>query len=412
MNKKSGFISLTAVFSRTLIGLLNIKIISVLSGPYGLFIFGQISSLFQGVSSLYSTGSNTAILKAKKEVFSIDFVSAIILNFAISIFASIIFLISLKYSSNNEIIDGINFTTIFLLIYMNLMYSVASTYLSYLIVNKRYWTNALIRILSSLIGLITTLSIVYLGQEEYYFLWVLYPSLGVVIFGMYGLYRSKVRLRFSFLKLKYSLRRVFTVYGVMAVSGLVLPAIHLYIRGAIFKSVGLEQAGAWEAMNRTSIQFMTMVMGYYSFSLLPQFSNMESKDVFVRLKRTLIKLNRILFLILILFSLGGKFLYISLYSREIWGLLGWNVVIIMFVGDVIRANVYLMSSVLIARSNNRFFLLIEFAGLAVYSVAAYWLMIGFNMPGAVYAYVATQVILLLIIFIYYAYNRRYNSLQP
>ena len=72
-------------------------------------------------------------------------------------------------------------------------------------------------------------------------------------------------------------------YAIMAlVTTIALPIVFILIRNYIGETIGLKEAGYWEAMNRISTYYLMFVNSMLVLYILPKFSRIDDIDVFVK----------------------------------------------------------------------------------------------------------------------------------
>jgi len=73
----------------------------------------------------------------------------------------------------------------------------------------------------------------------------------------------------------------FSPFAIMAlVSAIALPLISIVIRNYIIDTVGIKQAGYWEAMNRISDYYLMFITSIMTLYILPRFNEIDNKKEF------------------------------------------------------------------------------------------------------------------------------------
>jgi PST family polysaccharide transporter len=72
-------------------------------------------------------------------------------------------------------------------------------------------------------------------------------------------------------------------YAIMAlVTTIALPVVFILIRNYISETIGLKEAGYWEAMNRISTYYLMFINSLLVLYILPKFSKIQDIDEFVK----------------------------------------------------------------------------------------------------------------------------------
>ncbi|WP_262326819.1 O-antigen translocase [Carboxylicivirga litoralis] len=395
------------VLVRVIIGILNIKIIALLTGPTGLAIVSQLQNALQFGTNLANTGINHGIIKCLSEYQEspskrqLVIITSILIVIIASVFIGLCFALLSGYISevlfqSNDYILVVRFAGIYIITtsLFNLLISIINGIQKL----KLFITLNILYFISSFI--LTISALYFLGLKG--LLWaILFQSLLALSVGAHILYKHGYRFKPLFSTVVMQKLTKFSLTAIT--SGIVTPLVVMSIRTILTHNLALHEAGIWEGINRIStsyISFATLPFGYY---FLPTFAKLKSnKEIKREIKIALLTLTPILIA-------GGLLLYIlripvinvilSKEFHEAAYIIKWQIM-----GDVLKVLCWLLGFLLIAKEKTVAFIVSEaISGVLVVSLC-YFLVPIIGIEGSTLAYFIENIIsfsLLYIVFQHY-----------
>ena len=241
-----------------------------------------------------------------------------------------------------------------------LLISLNNYFLSILNGFKEFKKFVLINIITSLLGLIFTVSLVLLFQLKGALIATVSYQ-GVVVF--ITIYYLKKTSWFSAKMLwgvwnKDIVKKYFS-YSLMAfVSAATQPVSQLLVRGFIIKNYSIESAGFWEGMNRISGLYLLFVTTSFSVYYLPKLSELKSA---VHLRIEIVKAYKIITPIiaasLLMIYLLKDLVINILFTKEFYPmkeLFFWQML-----GDFFKILSWILAFVMVAKSMTKIYIITE-----------------------------------------------------
>lgn len=197
--------------------------------------------------------------------------------------------------------------------------------------------------------------------------------------------------RISFVeRIRWTVSQRLFRFSVMALaSALTVPLTFFLLRRLIGDSIGVEEAGLWEALVRLSSLFVTILGASYSTYLLPTFSTLSKAE----LRNELFKIYQIVFPVSIIGVLVMYFLRVfiikTLYSDEFLPL--QDIFLFQMLGDGIRAVTLITGYLIIAKGMTKAYIINEIIQMGVYLIIAYLLLDNFQLKGVTIAHFTTTL---------------------
>ncbi len=396
---------------------LTAKIISIYLGPDGLGVLGQLNS-FVAIIMVLSTGAvtngvikylsefnenNTAKIKIIKAAVLITGFCSVIISLVVILFSQLWSKILFKENAlqYNLIIVIFGFTVFF---YAN--FALFTAILNGLKYFKEF---NYIGIITSLVGLVfSVLLIINWGVFGALLAAVTYQSIVFIFIFIfkkripelnYGLFKSAKPQRSDYKNLfKFSIMAL--------VSSILLPVSQIIIRNFILNQSNSLNMGFYEAINRLSNIYLTLVTTTLSVYYLPKLSGLSDKNL---IKKEIINGYKIILptTTLILFSVYFVRNYIieiafsdSFYKME-------SFFIPQLIGDFFKIASWLLAFQMIAKAMVKMYILTEVVFSVLIVVLTHFLLNLYGGVGAIYAYMINYFVYfvtMLIIFnksIYY-----------
>ena len=374
-------------------GYVTVKFVASIIGPSGIALIGQLQNFSAIFTTLGAGGINNGVVKYVSENKEVDSELQKYLRngFKITIYFSIFFgflLILLSTDLSKLILLDVQYNYVFICFGVSLLLiSLNNYFLSILNGFKEFKKFVLINIITSLLGLIFTVSLVLLFQLKGALIATVSYQ-GVVVF--ITIYYLKKTSWFSAKMLwgvwnKDIVKKYFS-YSLMAfVSAATQPVSQLLVRGFIIKNYSIESAGFWEGMNRISGLYLLFVTTSFSVYYLPKLSELKSA---VHLRIEIVKAYKIITPIiaaslLIIYLLKDLVINI-LFTKEFYPmkeLFFWQML-----GDFFKILSWILAFVMVAKSMTKIYVITEIA-FSVFLVVLSMVFINyFGVVGATISY--------------------------
>jgi O-antigen/teichoic acid export membrane protein len=391
------------------IGLITSKVLAIFVGPSGMALVGNLRNFLTSVESVSTLGFQNGIVKYVaeneednlqfKKIFSTLFFSLLAVTIVIS---SVLFLFANYW---NQLIFGDNlaYSYVFKVSAIVLPLYVSSLYLVAIINGLgRFKTVIYINIIGNIIGLFVTL----------FFVWkwlVLGALLAIIItpsilFFVTIYYISKeisIKNAISFSLFDFKIIKNLSHYFLMAlVSGIFGPIVFLAIRNQVIDTIGLKEAGFWEAITRISTYYLlfvnTLLTLYYYPKLVQAKTNEETKSVFWSFYKNVLPLFAVgLFVIYLFRSIIIKILFTQNFE-PVSDLFLWQLV-----GDFLKVASWILGFQFFAKKMTKAFIVTEILSLLILYFSSIYFINIFKTEGIVIAHAFTYGMYLLVLGIYF-----------
>lgn len=388
-------------------GFITIKVISVIIGPSGIALLGQLSSFSAIVLTLATGGISFGVTKYVAEFSDNEKQLKKLLStaFSVVLFSSLscgLLLVVFRDYLSIKIFLTSQYSYVFLVFGVTiLLYSLNMTMLSIVNGFKEFKSYVNINIVNSIIGLIFTIIAVYFfGLRGGLVAAVSYQSF--VFFVTIYILRNKFWLskKYFLNGFDWAIFKKYLNYSLMALtSAATVPVSQLLIRGRLIKTISVSEAGYWEAMNQLSNMYLMIVTTSLSVYYLPTFSkaanNNELRDEIFKGYKIIMPL---LFLgLIVLYFI--RFEIIELVYTSDFSSMS-ELFIYQFIGDFFKIAGWLLAFNMLARSMTKTFITTEICFSALYVVNSYWLVnVGGTVVGVTQAYLINKVLYFIIMLI-------------
>ena len=391
------------------IGLITSKILAVFIGPGGLALVGNLRNFMTTVESISTLGFQTGVIKyvadhkndeaELKKIISTVFFSLLGVTLLLSV---LLFAFS---GVLNEAIFGsdLQYAVIFKILALVLPWY-AVTVLLIAVINGlgRYKSVIYINIAGNIIGLLFSVFVVWKYETFGALLSIIVPP-SLLFFVVFYFLNKQLRFAntISWSVFDFGIIKKMASYTLMAaVSSVLGPMVFLAIRNNAIESLGVDQAGYWEAMNRISTYYIMFVSTILTVYFLPKLAWAETK-----------KQSRAVFLsyyksIFPLFVIGLVVLYFLrfyivqlLFTPEflpVAGLFFWQLL-----GDVFKAASLILGYQFFAQKLTAAFIITELLSLSITYFLSKYLIGIYQIEGLVIAHAITYFVYLLVLVIYF-----------
>lgn len=368
--------SLTAISTviKMITGLVSVKVVSIIIGPSGVALLGQLNNFSSIMMTLTCGGINGGVTKyiaehkEEKDKLKIYLSTALKITIACSVVCSI-FMIFLHKQLSHLILKSSKYGHIFIIFGVTLfLYALNNLLISILNGYKQFKKFVAVNIIGSILGLVFTLSLVYtLGLEGALIGAVTFQS--IIFFITVFMIRKLPWVNKNYFKEKIDKKVVkkYLNYSLMAlVTAAAVPTTQLFLRSYVILNISLTEAGWWEAMNRISSMYLMVITSSFGVYYLPRLSEIKND---VELRREIFKAYK---LILPMLTIGFLMIYVLrgfvvkiLFTDDFLPMT--SLFIWQLIGDFFKIASWLLAFLMIAKAMTRLYVVTEilFAGLLV-----------------------------------------------
>jgi len=388
-----------------LTGLVSTSVVAKILGPSGLTLIGNLRNFIASLETISVLGFGNGIVKyvAQDHKDENEFKKIISTVFFSILGSSILVAVFLFIFANywNIIIFGekYNFSLIFKAMALTLPFFAMNIFLIAIINGLSQFKKVIyINITGNIVGFGFTIAMILKYQTFGALLSM--AIVPVILFLVCWFWISKtLDLKKNILLSLYdfSIIKNLSEYSLMAfVSAFCLPLIYLKIRTNATETIGIENAGNWEAMNRLSgfyMIFVSKLLSLYFFPKLSQSrSNKETKIVFWDYYKNVIPMFIVGALLLyflrdILISLIYSKRFIVLSDLFFWQLFG----------DFFKVSSLILGYQFFAKKMTIAFLSTEIFSIVILYFSSSFLMKSYGTEGLVMAHAVTYIIYFLIV---------------
>ncbi|MEG1611118.1 MAG: O-antigen translocase [Alistipes sp.] len=393
--------SLTAMSTlvKMLTGFVCIKIIAVILGPEGLALMGQLTNFSTIIMAVACVGINNGVTKYIAEykddkslfknlvstAYRITIIGSIVSGLFMICCSSILGQLLLKTDEYNYVFILFG-TTIILYAMNNLLISIVNGL-------KEFKLFVRINIVNSIVGAAYTIFFVLtLGLKGAMISFVTYQSVALLI-TIFMLRRYEWFCWDTF-KAKFStpLARKYLQYTLMTfVSVSVVPVAQLVLRSYVIVNISQIEAGWWEAMNRLSTAYLTIITSSFGVYYLPRLSELKTN---IELKREILKAYAVIIPALVVGFVVIYFLRFFvikiLFTPDFYPM--ENLFIWQLWGDLFKIASWLLAFLMLAKSRTMAFVTTEILFSALYVGSALFLIHLHGTVGLVQAYLMNYIL--------------------
>lgn len=399
--------SAIATLVKMITSFISVKFISVVVGPAGIALLGQLNNFSSIVLTLGSGGINNGVTKHVAEYKNDenklrDYLStALKITFIFSMLSGIL-LITLSTFLSRIILSNEHYFYIFIIFGIALIfYSVNNLFISILNGFKEFRKYVLINILGSIFGLIYTLLLVYYWRMNGALISVVTFQSVMLIVTIFLIKKEHWFYKEYFSnKINNTIVKQYLNYTLMSfITAATAPISQLVLRGYIIKNISTTQAGWWEAMNRLSGMYLMIITTSFAVYYLPKFSELKSKQK--ELQTEIFKAYKI---ILPLIAVGFVLIYFLrffvirvLFTKDFFPM--ENLFVWQLIGDFFKISSWVLAFLMISQTMTKIYIASEiFFSISLVSLGI--LLIKLNgIVGITQAYTVNYFIYLIFVLI-------------
>lgn len=278
-----------AIGVRIISGLLTSKAIALYVGAEGMALVGNLRNFLTTIQSFTTLGFANGIVKYIAE-FKEDAqklsqtISTVVISLFVATFIVSIGCYFFAEAINNYVFNGeYNYTYIIKVLAFTLPFHAVNVFfISILNGLSKHKLFIKINILGQILGLLTTLFLIWKGHIDGALIAIVVVPVILFVVLIFGYLEFKRFLKpVNFKVIHFSTLKNLGSYSVMALfSSIMIPMTMLAIRNYLMNTVGLEEAGYWEAMLRISNYYLMFVSTLITLYLLPKLAAIHTDKEF------------------------------------------------------------------------------------------------------------------------------------
>lgn len=384
---------------RMLTGLVGVKVVAGIIGPAGVALVGQLNNFATIALSLSTGGINSGITKYiaeyKEDTDKVkDCLStALRITVVCSLAVGLLLIAGHSYLSQYVMLSP-DYGYVFVIFGFTILFYALNMALASVINGfKEFKRYVRINIAGSLVGLVFTLSLVFLWQLKGALISaVTFQS--IMLFISLWMVRKLPWLRWSYFKNKLNkeLSKKYLRYSLMTfASAATVPISQMMLRGYVISEISATEAGWWEAMNRISNMYLMVITTSFSVYYLPRLSELtDKKELRAEIFRS--------YKVIIPCLLGGftlvyflRFFVIRLlFTPEFLPM--EHLFVWQLAGDFFKISSWLLSFLMVAKAMTRWFIATE-VGFSLLFVGLGFLFMQMNgVVGITQAYLVNYIL--------------------
>ena len=391
------------------IGLITSKVMAIFVGPSGLALIGNFRNFVGFLETISTLGFQNGIVKyiaetKKKELELKRYVSTVCISVAsVSMVLSCFLFFFSSYWNTVIFGSSSDYSFVFKIFALALPWYAFSLVLVAIINGLERFKNVIyINIIGNCIGLLVSVGFIYCYQTLGALLaTIITPSL-LFIVSFYYINKEFLLLgliRFEFFQFKI-IKKLSDYFLMAFFSGMVSSLVFLAIRKNIITTLGIQQAGYWEAMTRISSYYLLFFSSILTLYFLPKLavskSNQETKKVFWSYYINILPF-LILGLLLLYFS---RFFIIKILLTKdflpVTTLFFWQLL-----GDLFKMASWILGYQFFAKKLTLAFIISELFSLGLLYFLSNYLITVFGTQGIVMAQAIDNSIYLLVLVFYF-----------
>ena len=391
-----------ATLVRMLAGIVSVKVVAVIIGPAGIALLGQLNNfsaiILGGANGGIHNGVTKYIAESRDEVSKVKDLLSNALKITL-FFSSCVALVLILFNKkiSNLILLSPNYDYVFIIFGFTLiLYTLNILLISILNGFKEFKRYVFINISSTIIGLLfSVILVLYFGLPGALINAVTYQS--VVFFVTLWLCRRCSWLSWGNFCGSYNKEvvRKYFGYSLMTLTTLaVVPMSQMLLRGYVISEISITEAGWWEAMNRISNMYLTVITTSFSVYYLPRLSEIQDK---YELKREIFGCYKIIMPMLLCAT-------IAIYALRhviIWGLFTpdfspmENMFLWQLLGDLFKIASWLLAFLMLAKAKTIAFISSEIISSLLFVGLGFLFMRWNGTVGITQAYMVNYILYLV-----------------
>jgi PST family polysaccharide transporter len=391
------------------IGLITSKVLAIFIGPSGMALTGNLRNFLTSTESIATLGFQNGIVKyivehkeneeGLKRIISTVFLSLLTVTLVLS---CVLFLFSSYW---NDFIFGkvLEYASIFKILALVLPWYVVTIFLLAVINGLGKFKKVIyINVIGNCLGLVFSVFMVWKFTTFGALLSIIIPPSLLFFVAFYFINKEIQFIKtISFHFFDVQVLKKLSSYSLMAlISSFFGPLVFLAIRNNVISTLGIEQAGYWEAVTRISTYYLMFISTILSVYFLPKLAFATSvkatKNVFWSYYKGILPLFAVGLVVLYFMRfMLVKLLFTSSFL-PVASLFLWQIV-----GDIFKAASLILGYQFFAKKLTLAFIVTEiFSLFLMYSFSHYFILL-YGLEGIVMAHALTYFIYLTVLLIYF-----------
>ena len=391
------------------IGLITSKVLAIFIGPSGMALTGNLRNFLTSTESIATLGFQNGIVKyivehkeneeGLKRIISTVFLSLLTVTLVLS---GVLFLFSSYW---NDFIFGkvLEYASIFKILALVLPWYVVTIFLLAVINGLGKFKKVIyINVIGNCLGLVFSVFMVWKFTTFGALLSIIIPPSLLFFVAFYFINKEIQFIKIiSFHFFDVQVLKKLSSYSLMAlISSFFGPLVFLAIRNNVISTLGIEQAGYWEAVTRISTYYLMFISTILSVYFLPKLAFATSvkatKNVFWSYYKGILPLFAVGLVVLYFMRfMLVKLLFTSSFL-PVASLFLWQIV-----GDIFKAASLILGYQFFAKKLTLAFIVTEiFSLFLMYSFSHYFILL-YGLEGIVMAHALTYFIYLTVLLIYF-----------
>ncbi len=391
------------------IGLITSKVIAVFIGPGGLALVGNLRNFISSLETLATMGFQNGIVKyvaennqqpeKLKQLLSTVFFSLAVM----ALLVSGVLLIMADYW--NTLIFGASFQYAFVFKALAVAFPwYTCSVIMTAIINGlgRFKEVIYTTIFGNIIGLIVSVTLI-VNYQTFGALLAIIISPSLLFFASWYYLSRQLQLSkyLSFASFSTETFRKLASFSLMAlVASILSPLVFLAIRKQVIVTVGIEQAGHWEAILRISTYCLLFVTTLLTLYFLPKLAvakdPLETRTVLRSYYKNIVPF--FVIGLVILFFLKGIIIRILFTEAflPVADLFFWQ-----FLGDILKVLALILGYNLVAKKKTTVYIITELISMTTMYISSLLLVATYGIEGVVMAHCVTYAVYLLVLSVYF-----------
>lgn len=391
------------------IGLITSKVIAFFVGPSGMALVGNLRNFIASLETISTLGFQNGIVKyvaenEKQETELKKILSTILISIAVVALILSGALFFLADFWNQEIFgDDFKYAFVFKALAVAMPWYACSIILISIINGLSKFKDVIyITIFGNILGLIVSVLMIWQYRTFGALLSIIITPSLLFFVSLYYINREISFFKYlSFNWFSGDVIKKLSSYSLMAfVSSVLSPLVFLTIRNNVIHSVGLEQAGFWEAITRISTYYLMFISTILTVYFLPKLviakTNQETKKVLYDYYKNIMPI--FIFGLIVLFFIKDFIIHL-LFTKAflpVSNLFFWQLC-----GDILKGFSLILGYNLIAKKHTIIYILTELASMTTMFFASNYLVSIYGIEGIVMAHCFTYFVYLTLLVIYF-----------
>ncbi len=406
---KAANLNTVTLTTKIIAGILTSKMIAVYIGAEGMALIGNLRNFVSAIQSFAVLGIYKGLVKfisnVKEE--SVALSKTISTAYYLGFFATILLSFFSYYNAqfiNDFLFFNYKYAYIIKILALALpFYSLNMFTFSIMNGFSKFRMLLVISTIGQVLGLLVTILLIWQNNIDGALISVVITPSLMFLISLVGI--SNQRNLMSEIKvtnIDFSVLKKLGPYAITAiVSAVALPLVLIMVRNYIIETVGIKEAGYWEAMNRISDYYLMFINSLMALYILPRFSQINTKKAFRNEVVSFYKSVLPIFIVgLVVIYLLRPFIINLIFSEEfkpVEDLFLWQLL-----GDLMKVLSTVIAYQFLAKKMFWHFVILEIFLFVIMYFSSVYLIDDFGVKGAVIGHFVTYVMHFAIVLLIFA----------